>query len=198
MIDVLVKTLIPILLLTVVELVFFFNIAVKDINNDFNSKIGGIIELFFKTDVSKKINIYMIEMIERINERTLICSERDRKRYNSVLLFRGVFLVFMLLLAIFLLIPKLEDANFNWWMSTLIESVILLVLLAYFQFKFLNEIIKSPDYVYFTNEEIKLGIVNNVSKIKVPSLWKKILKIQYKGWNYKNCLILWQIQVKYY
>ena len=69
-----------------------------------------------------------------------------------------------------LLIPKLEDANFNWWMSTLIESVILLVLLAYFQFKFLNEIIKSPDYVYFTNEEIKLGIVNNVSKIKVPSL----------------------------
>ena len=36
MIEVLVKTLIPVLLLTVVELVFFFVVAIKDIDKDFS------------------------------------------------------------------------------------------------------------------------------------------------------------------
>ena len=82
MIEVLVKTLIPVLLLTVVELLFFFIVAVEDVNATFNNRLKNIVELIFKTDVAKSINKDMLTLLEKLNERTLICSERDRKRYS--------------------------------------------------------------------------------------------------------------------
>lgn len=172
MIEILVKTLIPIFLLTVIEVVFFFLIAVKDINNNFDSRMGNIIDILFKTNESKMINKSMLTLLEKVNERTLTCTERDRKRYNQSLLFRGIFLIFTILLCIFWLLPKMniQESIGTWWISTIIESLLLVGLLGYFQFTFLNEIIKAPDFVYFTDSEIKLGIHKNVSELKVATL----------------------------
>ena len=172
MIEVLVKTLIPVLLLTVVELLFFFIVAVEDVNLTFNNRLKNIVELIFKTDVAKMINKDMLILLEKVNERTLSCSERDRKRYNQSLMFRGAILVFFLLLSIFWLLPKMKinGSIVSWWTATIIESIILLVLLGYFQFTFLNEIIKAPDYVYYTDSELKLGIQENVLKLKSATL----------------------------
>ena len=172
MIEVLVKTLIPMFILSVVEVIFFFLVAVKDINKSFDSRMGEIVNLLFKTKESKMINKSMLSLLEKVNERTLICTERDRKRYNQSLLFRGMFLIFVILLLIFLLLPKMkiEESIGTWWISTIIESLILVGLLGYFQFTFLNEIIKAPDFVYFTEPEIKLGIHKNVSELKVATL----------------------------
>ena len=172
MIEVLVKTLIPILLLTVAEVGFFFLIAVKDINNNFDSRMNNIVNLFFKTKESEMINKSMLTILEQVNERTLTCTERDRKRYNQSLLFRGIFLIFIIVLIIFWLLPKMEIEGTisTWWISTIIESLLLVGLLGYFQFTFLNEIIKAPDFVYFTNPEIKYNIHKNVSELKVATL----------------------------
>lgn len=172
MIEVLVKTLIPILLLTVVELVFFFVVAIKDIDKDFSSFMKQFADKLFKTEESKMINGYVLNILEKINERTLVCSESSRQRYNKILLFNGVYLVFILLLVIVLLLlnMKIEGSMLEWWIATIIESLLLVGLLGYFQFTFLEEIIKNKKFKYFTDSEIKLKIYENVLKLKTPTL----------------------------
>ena len=172
MIELLVKTLIPILLLTIVEVGFFFIIAAEDINKGFNFNLNKVINFIFKNEKSKMINPLMLNILEKINERTLKCSEIERKRFNRSLLFNALYLIFAILILILILLNnlKIETGLGKWWIATIIESLILLGMLGYFQWTFLNEIIKNPKFVAFTDSEIKLGIYENVSKLKTPTL----------------------------
>ena len=66
MIEVLVKTLIPILLLTIVELVFFFVVAIKDIDKDFSLFMKQFADKLFKTEESKMINGYVLNILKKL------------------------------------------------------------------------------------------------------------------------------------
>ena len=63
----------------------------------------------------------------------------------------------------------IQISNSEWWIATIIESVILLSLLLFFQFKFLNNIVKNPKYVYFTDSEIKYDLYKKL-KEATPTL----------------------------
>jgi len=169
MIEVLIKSLIPILLLTIAEVLFFFFIAVKDIQTSFDMKIDSTIDS--NESDFKKLNRFMLDVISIVNERLLICGNKNRDYHNSRLVWRAMALIFVLLLIIVLLYMKmdLQISTSEWWIATIIESVILLSLLLFFQFKFLNNIVKNPKYVHFTDSEIKYDLYKKLKEAK-PTL----------------------------
>ena len=171
MTEIYVKALIPILILTLAEIAFFFLVGTKDVESSIERKLkNGIKSLLEKKSIP--INSDVISVLKVLNERTHNCSIKNRENINGKLLLRALFLVFLIMSMIIWLFPGVKPTNswLEWWIVTFIESVILVGLLAYFQLLFLNTIIKNPKMIYFTNEEIMYHLHTNLKNMKEPTL----------------------------
>ncbi len=206
MTEIYVKALIPILLLTMAEVAFFFIIGTKDLEDSISSKISTGLKIFIENlntieegedaciketgrtwqglpppppttatnTQAPKININpdIISMLKILNERTLNCSILNRENSNGRLFLRALFLIFLIISMIIWLFSGIKPTGtwLEWWFTTFLESILLVSMLAYFQILFLNTIIKNPDMMYFTMEEIKYNIYKKLREMKDPTI----------------------------
>ena len=168
--EILIKTLIPILLLSVAELFFFTNIGIKDVNKSMMGKLYAAME-----NAGGSILEYVprkaIVAIENVNRRMYVCKKTERKLHNQKLISKGVTMcVLIAMVIVILLVGYTPDQSWiEWWVATIIESAILLAVVITFQLTFLNQIVKGG-YQYSTNNELKYRIYNALKDMKTGTI----------------------------
>ena len=169
--EILIKTMIPILFLTIAEIVFFVWMGVKDVQDSMTQKISNAISKVDKNNYLSKIPNSIVDTIDGINKRMYNCKKKERELHNSQLVAKGIFMCLCLTIIIVLLLifytPDISWAE--WIISTIIETIILMGLVVTFQLVFLYQIMKGG-YSYMTNSELKYRIYNSLLKSKTSTL----------------------------